>query len=356
MSDFKKLETFGWEEFFENDFKQYSQKDYKAGRVAIENKSNFLIYTAFGELTAGLSGRFHYNASSSADYPAVGDWVAVRIIDGENKALIEHVLKRKNKFSRKAAGDSTEEQIIAANTDIIFIVTSLNQDINLKRIERYLTMVSENNAMPVIILNKSDICGNEEEKKSEVISIAKGAELHSISAKENKGVDVLRKYFSGNKTVAVVGSSGVGKSTIINRLAGYDKMEVSDIGLYKDKGRHTTSHRELLVLDSGGLIIDTPGMREIQLWEGKEGMSETFADVEELTLLCRFSDCKHDTEPGCAVKKAIDDGELTGERFNNYIKLQKEVKYFENKLDKRSQLEEKKRWKKLSIASGNKKK
>ena len=355
MSDFKKLERYGWEDFFEKDFEQYSKKKYKAGRVAIENKSNFNLYTESGEITAELSGRFHYNARTTSDYPAVGDWVVIRTIPEERKAIIEHVLKRKNKFSRKAAGDTTDEQIIASNADLIFIVTSLNQDVNLRRIERYLTLATENNAEPVLILSKSDICDNEESKMSEVRSIAEGINIHIISAKENKGVDELREYFSGNRTVAVVGSSGVGKSTLINCLAGSDEMEVSEIGLYKDKGRHTTSHRELLVLKSGGLIIDTPGMREIQLWEGNEGMSETFTDVEELAAKCRFTDCKHDTEPGCAIKKAIEEGQLTEERFNNYVKLQKEVRHFENKQDKRAQIEEKKKWKKLSSTVKKKK-
>ena len=347
MSDFKSLEKYGWEEFFRKDFEQYSKNNYTAGRVAIENKSNFNLYTVHGELTGEISGRFHYNAKATSDYPAVGDWVVIRIIPGESKAIIEHVLRRKNKFSRKAAGDTTDEQIIAANADLIFIVTSLNQDINLRRIERYLTLASENNAVPVLILSKSDVCENEEEKISEVSSIAAGIDIHSISAKENIGIEELKKYFSDNRTVAVVGSSGVGKSTLINCLTGSDEMEVSEIGLYKDKGRHTTSHRELLLIEGGGLIIDTPGMREIQLWEGNEGMGETFADVEEISVMCRFTDCRHDTEPGCAIKKAIEEGILTEERFNNYVKLQKEVRYFEIKQDKRAQIEEKKKWKKL---------
>lgn len=348
MSDFKKLEKYGWEEFFEKEFEQYSKKNYKAGRVAIENKSNFNIYTESGELTAEISGRFHYNAGASSDYPGVGDWVVIKVIPEERKAIIEYVLKRKNKFSRKAAGDTTDEQIIAANADIIFIVTSLNQEINLRRIERYLTLATENNAEPVLILSKSDVCENEDSKLTEVRSVASGINVHTISAKENTGIDELRKYFEGNRTVAVVGSSGVGKSTLINCLAGSEQMEVSEISLYKDKGRHTTSHRELIVLKDGGLIIDTPGMREIQLWEGNEGISDAFADVEELSVRCRFTDCKHDTEPGCAVKKAIEDGELTVERFNNYIKLQKEARHFEIKNDKKAQIEEKKKWKKIS--------
>lgn len=343
MSDNNKLEQFGWNNFFEKQFSNFSGKEYKAGRVAIENKSNFILYTEDGELTGELSGRFHFNAEVSSDYPAVGDWVVIRVIPDERKAIIEHVLERKNKFSRKAAGSTTDEQIISANADIIFIVSSLNQDINLRRLERYMSLAIENNTEPVLILSKSDVCDNIEEKLAEVRSIAAGKGIHTICAKENKGVDELRKYFEGNRTIAVVGSSGTGKSTLINCLAGSDEMEVSGISLYKDKGRHTTSHRELVILKSGGLIIDTPGMREIQLWEGSEGISSTFEDIEEYIEMCRFSDCKHDTEPGCAVKQAIDEGTLDEKRFNSYLKLQREYKYFESRQSKKVKIENKKK-------------
>ncbi len=355
--NFTKLTQYGWDEFFEKQFKKFSEKDYSVGRVAIENKNNFQLYTEFGELTAEISGKFLFNAVTDSDYPAVGDWVVIRPIIEEKKAMIEFVLERKNKFSRKVSGETTEEQIISANVDTLFIISSLNQDIKLRRIERYLTLAKENNVPAVLILSKADLCENLKKKLTEVKSIAFDISVHVISAPENMGTSELRQYFRGNKTVAVVGSSGVGKSTLINCLSGSDEMEVSDISLYKDKGRHTTSHRELIILPEGGLIIDTPGMREIQMWEGSEGVSETFQDVEKYLGQCWFTDCKHETEPGCAVKKAIDDGEINEDRFRNYLKLQREITHFENRNNNKAKLAEKKKWKKItSVARKNLKK
>lgn len=348
MINFKILKQYGWDDFFDAQMEKFSKEGYSVGRVAIENKSNFILYTEFGELTAGLSGKFKFNASSESDYPGVGDWVVIKPMIEESKAVIEFVLERKNKFSRKVPGMTTEEQIIAANIDTIFIISSLNQDINLRRIERYLTLAFENNIPSALILSKSDVCDDVREKLTEVESIAGESEIYVISALENKGTDELKKYFSDNRTVAVVGSSGVGKSTLINCLSGSDDMEVSDISLYKDRGRHTTSHRELIILPGGGLIIDTPGMREIQVWEGSDGMSETFTDVEQYFSECKFTDCKHETEPGCAIIKAIENGELDEKRYKNYVKMQKEVKHFENMNNQKAKLAEKRKWKKVS--------
>ncbi len=344
------LKKYGWNDFFEEEFGDYKNKGFSAGRVSIEHKSQYVLYTEFGELTAEVSGKMHFNGASKDDFPAVGDWVVIRPIinNNEKKAIIEHVLPRQSKFSRKAAGSKTDEQIVSSNIDVVFIMSSLNQDINLRRIERYLTLAWENEVTPVIVLSKADLCEDLEEKLALVEGISFNTKTHVISAAENTGVDELDQYFENNNTVAVIGSSGVGKSTLINRLSDWTKMKVSDISLYKDKGRHTTSHRELILLPTGGMIIDTPGMREIQLWEGGEGVTETFSDIEKFMGECKFSDCKHDTEPGCAIKRAIKSGEIDEDRYHSYLKLQREVNYFERRQNKKAALEEKKRWKKMT--------
>jgi ribosome biogenesis GTPase len=306
------------------------------------------LYTPSGGLTAEKSGKLFYQSESSEELPAVGDWVVFKQIPNEKKALIHAVLQRRSKFSRKKAGVTTEEQILAANIDTVFIMSSLNQDLNLRRIERYAALAWDNNIKPVIILSKADLCDNIYENLVEVQNNFEGTDALIVSAVNGAGMDDIYRYFEGNRTIAVLGSSGVGKSTLINTLLYRKKMKVNEIGKYKDKGRHTTTHRELALVPGGGLIIDTPGMREIQLWEGSEGLSELFDDIEKLTLDCRFSDCNHESEPGCAVKAAIKSGEITAERFKSYKKLLNEVKYFERKQNFKAQLAEKKKWKKIS--------
>lgn len=348
MTNLNDLKSFGWNDFFEANFSEFKEKGFSPARVAVEHRNYYELYSEFGELNADKSGKLFYNSEEGNILPAVGDWVVIKKIPNEEKALIEAVLPRKTKFSRKRAGDKTEEQIVAANIDTAFILSSLNQDLNPRRIERYLTLAWDNNVMPVIVLNKADLCEFIDGFISEVEEISAGTPIHAVSALNNDGIEELQKYFEGNKTVAVIGSSGVGKSTLINTLCDWTKMKVSDISLYKDKGRHTTSHRELTIVPTGGIIIDTPGMREIQLWEGGEGLAETFEDIEALMLQCKFSDCKHESEPGCAVKEALNKGEIDLARLKSYKKLLNEVKYFENRQNKKAQITEKKKWKKLT--------
>lgn len=342
------IKNFGFNDFFEAYFAEYDPKKLHAARVAVEHRNYYELYSAFGELSAEKSGKLFYTAEDTNLLPAVGDWVVIEHLENEPKAFIKAVLPRKTKFSRKKAGSTTEEQIVAANVDTVFIMSSLNQDLNMRRIDRYMALAWDNEIKPVLILSKADLCSDIFARLAEVQERFPGTDVHIVSAVQKAGIDELQQHFEGNKTIAVIGSSGVGKSTLINSILNWDKMEVSEIGLYKDKGRHTTTHRELAVVPGGGLIIDTPGMREIQMWEGSEGLSELFGDIEQLALECKFSDCKHESEPGCAVKAAQKKGTLDPGRLKSFKKLLNEVSYFERKQDKKAQLEEKKKWKKIS--------
>ncbi|RPI17945.1 MAG: ribosome small subunit-dependent GTPase A [Ignavibacteriae bacterium] len=341
------LKSFGFKDFFKEHFSEFSENGFSPARVAVENKNNYILYSEFGELTAELSGKFYFNYEDKGDYPAVGDWVVIRPLPDEQKALIEHVLPRMNSFSRKAAGTKTDEQVIAANIDVLFIMTSLNKELNIRRMERYLTLALDRGLQPVVILSKADLCEDIDSKMMSMENIIKNIPVHIVSSVKKEGIDELKKYFEGNKTAAIVGSSGVGKSTFINALLGEDRLTVKDITAYKDKGVHTTSRRELILLPDGGMIIDTPGMRELQLWDGGDGLSDVFEDIEALFSNCKFSDCKHESEPGCAVREAIKSGELDEDRYNSYLKMQKEVNYFERRKDQKALLEEKKKWKKI---------
>ena len=343
------LEQLGWNTSLEQDFKPFQEKGYIAGRIALEHKNSYRVYTAYGDLLAEISGKMNFQASSREDFPAVGDWVAVQARLSEEKGTIHGILPRKSKFSRKIAGETTEEQIIATNIDTVFLVNALNNDFNIRRIERYLIMAWESGANPVIILSKADLCENIEEKVKMVESVAFGVPIHVISAIEGTGLEEIHPHLRSGKTIALLGSSGVGKSTIINQLTGKELLKVQEIREGDDKGKHTTTHRELILLANGGCMIDTPGMRELQLWESSSGISDVFADIEELAEMCYYSDCQHQTEPKCAIRTALNNGELDQGRYQNYLKLQKELAYLERKGDQKAQLAEKEKWKKIHI-------
>lgn len=303
-------------EEWENNFREYS-----LGRVSTQYRNLYKVITCSGEISANVSGKLQYEFFNKEDFPVVGDWVAIEDL-GHEEGVIQGVLKRKSLLCRKVAGVKSEEQVLATNIDKVFITMSLNNDFNLRRLERYINIGWDSGATPIILLTKSDLCEDLDEKFTEIEAVALGIDVITVSSLTGEGVDVVSNLIKSCDTVVFIGSSGVGKSTLINRLLGEEIQVTKEIGEH-DKGRHTTTHRELFILPQGGIIIDTPGMRELQLSKGD--IESTFKDIEELAARCHFSDCKHSTEPRCAVKEAIENGELSESRFNSYEKLKKEL-------------------------------
>ena len=337
-----RLTALGWDEPLASAFDALSfDADVEPARVAIEYNYLYRVWTVDGALEATVSGRLKHHAGSRSELPAVGDWVAVRRPPDQDKGAIVAVLPRRSAFSRRVAGAVTDEQVVASNVDVVFIVMGLDGDFSVRRLERYLLLAHEGGAAPVIVLTKPDIAEEVGARVAQVISVAGSVPVHIVNPKSRAGIQHVAAHLTPGCTGALLGSSGVGKSTIINRLAGKDIRRTGEVRRSDQKGRHTTAHRELIVLPHGGLIIDTPGMRELQLWDAGEAVREAFDDVEALAIGCQFTDCRHREEPRCAVKAAVAAGRLQPDRLEGYLKLQDELLALARQQDERALLEKK---------------
>jgi ribosome biogenesis GTPase len=339
-----RLTELGWDESFAAAFETLAPAgDVEPARVAIEFNYLYRVWTEDGELEATVSGRLKHYAGSRAELPAVGDWVAVRRRSDRHRGVIVAVLPRRSAFSRRMAGAVTDEQIVAANVDVVFVVMGLDPDFNLRRLERYLLLARESGAAPVVLLTKPDLSDAVAEQRAAAADIAGTTPVHVVSPKMMQGLEHVAAHLMPGRTGALLGSSGVGKSTIINRLIGEDVRKTREVRESDARGRHTTSNRELIVLPGGGLIIDTPGMRELQLWDVGEAVRGTFDDIETVAAGCHFTNCRHRDEPRCAVKAAVAEGRLDPRRLESYHKLQDELLALERQQDERAKLEDKRR-------------
>jgi ribosome biogenesis GTPase / thiamine phosphate phosphatase len=335
------LAALGWTPALAETFSAHVSEGLIPARVALEHTHIYRVISAEGEMLARVSGRLRHQAKSRADFPAVGDWVAIEPPMPGNEARIRAVLPRFSRFSRRAAGDPTEEQVVAANVNTVFLVSGLDGDFNPRRIERYLLVAWESGARPVVVLNKSDLVENPGTLIDEITRLAPEVPVHAVSSRVEGSVDVLRSYLGPGQTGALLGSSGVGKSTIVNSLIGHELLRTRDVRESDSRGRHTSTARQLVVLPDGSVLIDTPGMRELQLWETGDALSGTFGDIDALAANCRFRDCTHQHEPGCAVRAASALGELGAGRLESYLKLRDEQEFQARQQDQRAVLEEK---------------
>ncbi len=348
------LNALGWIDFFANQVEPEEHRTLSFARVSEGHRNSYRVLGESGELFAELSGRMRHEVELGAEPPAVGDWVGISARLDERRATIQRCLKRMTAFRRKEVGNTARDQIVAANVDTAFIVSSLNRDFNPRRIERYLTMAWESGAEPVVLLTKADLCADASQAAAamaDVAAIAHAVKILTLSAQANMGLDALSPYLVPGKTCVLLGSSGVGKSTLVNRLAGEQLLVTRAIG-DDDTGKHTTTHRQLVQLPGGAMIIDTPGMRELGLAAtastGGESVVQTFEEIERLISACRFGDCLHRTEPGCAIKAALDAGTLDAGRYESYIKQKRELAWQNRRVDASAARAEKERWRKIN--------
>lgn len=344
------LEALGWTSVLQNRFKEFSDQGLEPGRVAVEDKHFYLIITPRGEITGQIAGKLLHDAASTAALPKVGDWVALAPLAGESKAVIHGVLERRTKLCRKVPGRETEEQIMVTNVDVAFVVQALDRTFNPRLLQRHLVMVRESGAKPVVVLNKADLCLDIHAKVAEAKDVAGDAPIVVVSAKTGDGLDSLKQHILPGETSVLIGSSGVGKSTLINDLCGEDLLATGEVRERDSKGRHVTSWRELIALPEGGLVVDTPGMREFQFWAAGGGMLEAFSDLAELATRCHFRECTHTVEKRCAVREAIEAGELSEERFRSYLKLKRELEHLNQAQSQRGRIERKREVKRAQRA------
>jgi ribosome biogenesis GTPase / thiamine phosphate phosphatase len=337
------IQDLGWDAYFEALWNESACGNCVPARVVSQQRGMWRVAGDFSERWAEASGSLRKESETGGDWPAVGDWVAAEIHESQEHAILQHVLPRRSRFARKAAGKQVAEQVIVSNIDVALIVAALDGDFNVRRIERYMTQCWESRARPAIVLNKADVCAEPRERLAEVERIALGVPIFLISANTGQGMAELEAQFSKGQTIVLLGSSGVGKSTVINRLLNAERQATHPVRENDSRGRHTTTSRELFLLPGGAMLIDTPGLRELQLWNAAAGLAQTFADIDELASQCRFRDCNHQNEPGCALQAALASGMLDEDRWENWRKLRREQEFLLRKMDPEIRQAEKKR-------------
>ena len=343
------LAELGWNDFFAQAFAPYAAEGCVPARVTLQLKGHYEVTGESGARLGECTGRFLHGAVNATDLPAIGDWAAITPQPGDDtRASIHGLLPRRTKFSRQAAGEQAIEQVVAANVDTVFLVSALDANYNLHRIERYLAAAWASGAQPVVLLNKADICADAEAKQREVEAIAPAVPVLILSAMTRRGLKALAPWLQPGATVALLGSSGVGKSTLINRLVGEKVQATQEVRAADSKGLHTTTQRELLIAPGGALIIDTPGMRELQPWDASAEVQAAFADVVEIAACCKFRDCTHTVEPGCAVQAALADGSLDLGRWQSYLRMGRATAHEVRRHDRVAQQQHKTHFKKLT--------
>ncbi|WP_337866313.1 ribosome small subunit-dependent GTPase A [Ignavibacterium sp.] len=324
------LQTLGFDNWFQDKL-DLSKTDFNIVRVISVNKNSFVVSNGEKDIYAELTGKFLFNSDSALDLPTVGDFVSAQLFDDDTLAIIQDILPRKSLIKRKAAGKKIDYQLIAANIDIAIVMQALDSNFNIRRLERYLVIVNDNNITPIILLSKSDLISPEEveEKKKQILGILPEVKIISFSNNDQSDIENIKSLFTPHKTYCLLGSSGVGKTTLLNNLIHQELYKTQPIREKDGRGKHTTTRRELIVLENGAIIIDNPGMRELGVISNESGLSDTFTEIDELADRCKYRDCTHTVEAGCAVLEAVKMGEISAERHNNYIKIYKESLYNE---------------------------